>query len=148
MHVFTYGSLMYRQVWEHVVTGTYPSCSGVIHGYVRRRIVGETYPALVRATPTDPVAGVVYLNISVTDLAALDAFEDEGTAYVRMEVPVTLGNGSSLSAWTYLYRHLDKVEPTAWDPKQFEGAGLDRFLATYCHDHASRVANDEQRLDV
>jgi cation transport regulator ChaC len=70
MHVFTYGSLMYRRVWEHVITCTYPSCSGVIHGYARRRIGGKTYPALVQAAP-DTVEGVVYLHVSARDLAAL-----------------------------------------------------------------------------
>ena len=148
MHVFTYGSLMYRRVWEHIVTGAYRSCSAVLHGYVRRRIRGKTYPALARAAPADAVAGVVYLDISATDLAALDAFEEEGTAYVRRLVPVTLGNGSTLHAWTYVYRHPNDVEHTAWEPAQFERADLDRFLATYGRDHAPRVADDQQHSDA
>lgn len=147
-HVFTYGTLMYRRVWEHVVTAAYQSCTGVIHGYVRRQIMKQTYPALVQAAPTDSVEGVTYLHVSVRDLAALDAFEDEGTAYVRMQVPVTLENGVSLHAWTYVYKHLDEVEHTVWEPAHFEREGLDRFLATYCRDHAPRKANNQQRSDA
>lgn len=143
MHLFTYGSLMYRHVWERVVAGTYRMCSGVVHGYVRRRIVGATYPALVRAAPTDTVAGMVYLNLSARDLLVVDAFEEEGTAYIRIEVPVTLENGGTLHAWTYLYRHLADVDHTAWNPEEFERTGLERFLATYCRDHAPHAANDQ-----
>ena len=37
MHVFTYGSLMYRQVWDRVIAGGY-----------RARVGKEVYPALLR----------------------------------------------------------------------------------------------------
>jgi hypothetical protein len=47
MHVFTYGSLTYRPVWEHVLTAAYPSCIGIIHGYTSRRILVAAYPALI-----------------------------------------------------------------------------------------------------
>lgn len=145
MHIFTYGSLMYRRVWEHVVMAAYPSCNGVIHGYVRRRIRGQTYPALVRAAPTDEVTGVVYFNVSVGDLAALDAFEEEGTAYARVQVPVILDDGRAIHAWTYLGMQPDAVERTAWDPAHFERVDLARFLDIYCGAHAPRAANDQQR---
>lgn len=115
---------------------------------MRRRISGKTYPALVRAAPTDLVSGVVYLNVSAWSLAALDAFEEEGTAYERVQVPVTLEDGRSFHTWTYVYLHPDDVEHTAWEPAHFERADLERFLATYCRDHVPRAAHDQQPSDA
>ncbi len=81
MNVFTYGSLMYRPVWERVVVGRYGAVEGTLRGYARRRITGEVYPALLRAEPESVVAGILYLDVSPRDLAALDHFEGEGEAY-------------------------------------------------------------------
>ena len=47
MHLFTYGSLMFPQVWSVVVRGDYKKQSARLHGHQRRSIKGETYPAAI-----------------------------------------------------------------------------------------------------
>lgn len=75
------------------------------------------YPALRPAeTATDRVHGEVYrLSDPVKSLAWLDQYEgitqggDSAAAsdeYSRVEHPVTLANGDSLSAWVYQYRRV------------------------------------------
>lgn len=135
MHVFTYGSLMYPPVWERVVSGRYPGRSGAVRGFARRRVAGEVYPGLIRATPTSAVEGIVYLDVSAADLAALDRFE--GDAYERVLVTVELGGGESVEAWSYLFRDLSRLEEAVWEPARFEGPDLAHFLATYCRERGA-----------
>lgn len=132
MNVFTYGSLMHRLVWDRVVTGDYPAQPGTIRGFERRRIIGEVYPALVVGPPESEVSGVVYLDVSAADLAALDRFE--GEAYRRIEVPVDTADRPGARAWTYAFVPVDRVDAAAWDPQKFAAEHLDYFLATYCRE--------------
>lgn len=134
MHLFTYGSLMYPAIWTRVVAGRYRAMKGVIREFERRRIVGESYPALIYGTGT--VEGVVYCDVATPDLAALDRFELEGEDYRRIEVSVTLADGVELSASTYLYLREERIAPERWDPHRFETHDLPGFIATYCRAHA------------
>ena len=138
MHIFTYGSLMYRAVWQRVVAGDYIAVPARVHGYERRRISGETYPGLVRATPEVAVDGILYRDVSGADVAALDHFEGEGMAYTRIRVPVELSDGALVDAWTYLFLRAALLEECPWEPARFEAEGLERFLATYCRERAPR----------
>jgi gamma-glutamylcyclotransferase (GGCT)/AIG2-like uncharacterized protein YtfP len=140
MHIFTYGSLMYRPVWERVVAGEYRAEAATVRGFSRRRIRGELYPALVRAAPDAEVAGVLYRDVSAPDVAALDRFEGEGEAYSRILVRIHLAGGGVEQGWSYLYLRRDLVEDSPWDPELFETDGLERFLATYCRERAQRWA--------
>lgn len=134
MHVFTYGSLMFPPVWTRVVTGHHRSVKGTIHGFERRRIVDAAYPALTRGAGT--VDGVLYCDVGAEDLAALDRFELEGEDYRRIEIPVVLESGETVTAWTYLYLKTDRIAAERWDPQQFETRDLPRFIGTYCVEHA------------
>ena len=136
MDVFTYGSLMYRPVWERVVSGDYPAEAAAIRGFERRRVAGEVYPALVRAGEGSVVNGVLYRGVSLADVRALDRFEAEGEAYSRIHVPVELGSGERVEGWTYLYLVEGSVEEDAWEPGRFEAEHLGYFLDTYCRDRA------------
>jgi gamma-glutamylcyclotransferase (GGCT)/AIG2-like uncharacterized protein YtfP len=138
MHIFTYGSLMYRPVWERVVTGEYGASAATLRGFSRRRIRGELYPGLVRASTDSVVEGILYLDVSAPDVAALDHFEGEGEAYARIEVAVQLAGGGAAQAWTYLYLNLDLAEDSPWDPALFESEGMARFMDTYYRERAQR----------
>jgi gamma-glutamylcyclotransferase (GGCT)/AIG2-like uncharacterized protein YtfP len=132
MHIFTYGSLMYPPVWSRVVAGTYQHRGGTIRGYTRRRLSGEVYPALIPETEESAVEGVLYLDVSAPDVAALDHFE--GEEYRRTPVAIGVDGGEIIDAWTYLYLYPERTEAVAWEPEQFATDGLSRFLATYCRD--------------
>ena len=129
-HVFTYGSLMYEQIWTLVVEGKYQKSTATISGYLRRTVIGEDYPALFSQTGS-VTNGILYFNVSGADLCRLDEFE--GRHYARRQEPVVVENGSTFAAEVYIfrdhYRHL--VSETDWDPAQFETAGMKRFIQNY-----------------
>ena len=125
-HVFTYGSLMFAPVWEHVVAGCYRASPAVLGDHARYAIRNETYPGMI-ARPGATVRGLVYFEISAADLAALDIFE--GCEYRRITVEVAGADGRAVTADTYLYLPLEKLAAAPWNP---EGFALERFLATYC----------------
>jgi gamma-glutamylcyclotransferase (GGCT)/AIG2-like uncharacterized protein YtfP len=121
---------MYPVVWDRVMRRTHPSQAATVRGYCRRRIENEVYPAMVPGGVEDEVAGVLYSDLSTTELATLDQFEHEGVDYRRIEVPALLADGGMLTAFSYIYAHPDRLEG-AWDHAQFEREGLQRFLDTY-----------------
>lgn len=127
-HIFTYGSLMFAPVWRRVVQGTYRSAPARLDNHARFAIIGETYPGMV-AMDGDSVAGVLYFDVSDRDIAALDAFE--GIEYRREQVVVTLENGESAVANTYIYRATEKLSQSPWLPETFQ---LERFIGSYCRD--------------
>ncbi|HEX8884050.1 MAG TPA: gamma-glutamylcyclotransferase family protein, partial [Noviherbaspirillum sp.] len=73
-NVFTYGSLMFAEVWQPLVSGRYPSGPAVLAGYRRFAVPGVTYPGIV-AAPGQEVAGLLYRDVAPDDLARLDLFE-------------------------------------------------------------------------
>lgn len=125
-HVFTYGSLMFPQVWESVVRGTYRSAPATMHDHARFAVAGQTYPGMV-ACPGAAVRGLLYFDVDAADLAALDAFE--GPAYRREQLVAALDDGSMLTVGAYI--HIDKSALSAapWDPERFR---IESFMNQYC----------------
>lgn len=136
-HVFTYGSLMYEQIWNLVVAGVYQKSTATISGYSRRAVIGEDYPALLGQTGSAVTGGILYFNVSGADICRLDEFE--GCYYARKQEPVVIENGSTCAAEVYIfkdrYRHL--VAENEWDPAHFEAAGMKRFIRNYTGFHRS-----------
>lgn len=129
MHLFTYGSLMFPQVWTIVVRGDYKKQPARLHGHQRRSIKGETYPAAIAAGLDNFIDGQLYLNISPEDKQRLDQFE--GDDYEKIEAPVTLADNNIVMAAVYLYRHHERLAAQAWDVEWFEREGIKLFLAEY-----------------
>lgn len=129
MHIFTYGSLMFPEVWTTVVRGTYPQQPARLHGYQRCCIKGETYPAAIAAGVEDYIDGQLYLNADIEDQQRLDRFEGED--YEKVTAPVTLAEGGVVLAAVYRYRHRERLEAREWDVEWFERAGIRLFLAQY-----------------
>ena len=125
-HVFTYGSLMFAEVWSLVVAGRYASVAATLGGHARHAIRDETYPGMVVST-SGSVAGVLYLDVDAADLERLDRFEGED--YRRTVVTVASVDGVAYRAGTYVYRRPDRLLDEAWRPEAF---ALQTFLDTYC----------------
>lgn len=76
-------------------------------------LANKNYPAaLLSAETTARVFGEVYLVQEADELfSVLDEYEEcsaafpAPTEYIRQQVPVTLSDGQTLSAWVYLYNH-------------------------------------------
>jgi len=127
MNVFTYGSLMFPDVWERVVRGRYRAVRAVADGHARFAIDGETYPGMVPAAGGS-VEGVLYIDVDAADLAALDAFE--GADYRRDTIRVGTDHGS-VDAATYIYLRSARLLDRPWEPDAFQ---KQRFLDSYCRE--------------
>jgi gamma-glutamylcyclotransferase (GGCT)/AIG2-like uncharacterized protein YtfP len=127
--LFTYGSLMFPEVWEKVVAGRYAYSPAVVHDHARYAVRNATYPGMV-AQPEARVEGVAYFDVSEPDIAALDAFE--GDTYRRIHVPATLPSGEKVEVETYLFLHRAALSEQAWEPAAFQ---TQRFLDAYCADN-------------
>lgn len=126
--VFTYGSLMFAQVWQRVVRGRYRSEPAVAADYIRLAIAGVDYPGMIARVGAS-VPGVLYFDVDARDMVALDAFE--GADYRRVQLQVTAASGATLAAHAYLYLPLRNLSESPWLPQAFDAA---RFIDGYCGD--------------
>lgn len=135
LNVFTYGSLMFPEVWKRVVRGDYPSSLATVHGFKRVRIHNKEHPALIVAPRAAPLTGRTYFDVGVADLARLDYFETSN--YVRVAIAATI-DGAAVSAQAYLAVNFDTLLETEWSAREFERSGLPMFLATYAVQNAPK----------
>jgi gamma-glutamylcyclotransferase (GGCT)/AIG2-like uncharacterized protein YtfP len=130
-NIFTYGSLMYRQVWNMVVEGRYRSTPATLQGYSRRRVAGQEYPVVYETPASSEVAGLLYYAVTDHDLQRLDIFE--GDQYARQSVSVVLNGGEVINASVYVvkkqYHHI--ISDIEWDPDYFRSYGMQAFIDHY-----------------
>ena len=124
-NIFTYGSLMFDEVWRQVVSGHYRSEAATLHHHQRHALTGLSYPGVV-AAPGTHVAGRLYRDVGIEDIARLDAFE--GAEYRRDALQVMLTNGESVIAWTYIWLDPQRLSGQPWQSEAFQ---LREFLQTY-----------------
>ena len=127
-HLFTYGSLMFENVWNRLVKGNYLSQKATLQGYARRSVKEEVYPVIFPAD--ELVEGVVYYDINEEDMAILDTFE--GEYYERKEVEL-LVKDKRVHACVYVLKekHFDLIDPNHWSEALFATKGIQRFLENY-----------------
>lgn len=99
MNVFTYGSLMFLDVWDSVAGGSLSSRRASLSGWQVRALEGQPWPGLVPAGPAQVAHGILHEGVEPRQLAALDAFE--GPDYVREAVTVQDAAGTACQAWVY-----------------------------------------------
>lgn len=128
MHIFTYGSLMFPEIWQRVVRGNYRSVTATLPGFARYALADDTYPGMV-AQAEAAVEGVLYYDVAPPDLAALDAFE--GREYRREKVNVVIESGGTVIACTYIFLAEQRLSGLPWEPQAFQ---MSRFIGTYCSD--------------
>lgn len=130
-HCFTYGSLMCEDIMS-AVCGT--PCTrhqaATLADHRRHPVIGQEYPGMVR-TAGSSVAGVLYLDLPPAAWPRLDAFE--GEEYTRERVEVTLPDGCSVTAWTYVFKpqYASRLAAGDWDFEHFLRHGKARFEAAY-----------------
>ncbi|MCX5753855.1 MAG: gamma-glutamylcyclotransferase, partial [Candidatus Krumholzibacteria bacterium] len=49
MNLFTYGSLMFDEVWSRLVRGDYLQRPGRLHGFTRRQVCDDVYPVIFKS---------------------------------------------------------------------------------------------------
>lgn len=115
MNLFTYGTLMFPEVWARAAREACAFRKAVLHGYEARRLSGVEFPGLIEA-PETSTHGLVYLDVSPEAMVRLDAYEDD--FYDRIPVVVELESGDTLEAHAYLIspEHRFMVLPYPWLP--------------------------------
>jgi gamma-glutamylcyclotransferase (GGCT)/AIG2-like uncharacterized protein YtfP len=128
MHVFTYGTLMFPEVWHEVVGRQFETVEGTAKGFAIFRVAEGVFPGMVAGVERDLVRGVVYLDVDHASLMRLDLFE--GDFYERQAMWVECADGQRRSAEAYVvppqYRHVLTDEP--WRRESFiASGGLEQF---------------------
>lgn len=132
MHVFTYGSLMFPEVWSVVVAREFHTIAGTASGYAIYRVRDAVFPAIVAAGNESVVRGLLYLDVDDESIARLDRFEDD--FYDRLELLVDCADGKDRAAGAYVVapknRHVITAEP--WSAEWFvSSGGLADFIARF-----------------
>ena len=132
MHVFTYGTLMFPEVWQAVVGRPFATIAGHVSGFALHRVRGAVFPGMIETTTGQRVPGIVYLDVDEDAVARLDQFED--TFYRRQSVPVACDDGRLREAQAYLVPEEHRAELTdePWTYQAFAESGdLGHFMARY-----------------
>lgn len=132
MELFTYGSLMFPEVWSAVVGREFATIEGTASGYAIYRVRDAVFPAIVAARKESVVRGLVYLDVDDESIARLDRFEDD--FYDRLEMAVDCADGKERTAGAYVVppknRHVITTEP--WKAEWFvSSGGLADFIARF-----------------
>src|SRR4051794_18217365 len=129
MHVFTYGTLMFPEVWGVVVGRQFESVEGSAAGYAIFRVRDAVFPGIVAAADESTVSGVVYLDVDLPSLQRLDAFED--AFYERRAIPVDCDDGRRLEAEAYVVPEANRhvLTDESWGRERFVASGgLRQFI--------------------
>jgi gamma-glutamylcyclotransferase (GGCT)/AIG2-like uncharacterized protein YtfP len=143
MHVFTYGTLMFPEVWRAVVGRLYAAVQGTAHGYAIYRIREAVFPGIVVAAEPNAVRGVVYLDVDDVSLARLDLFEDD--FYRRESLSIECDDGQQRTAEAYVVpgERRAVLSNDAWSGEEFVASGgLEYFIRRFqgfarLRDHAA-----------
>jgi gamma-glutamylcyclotransferase (GGCT)/AIG2-like uncharacterized protein YtfP len=132
MHVFTYGTLMFPEVWQAVVGRMFPTVEGAAAGYATYGVRGAVFPGMVTADEREIVRGVVYLDVEHSSLARLDLFEDD--FYQRQPIWIDCDDGQRRAAEAYIVpmenQHI--LSDIPWDRTAFvNSGGLDHFIRRF-----------------
>ncbi len=124
-NVFTYGSLMYPEVFGPVTLAN-PKCHRArLDGWSRHAIRARTYPAAVPASGAS-IEGVLWIDVDEDTMRRLDRFE--GEEYERQQVLVTLPGGERVDAQIYRWLELASLLPSDWSSDEFEQHHLPDFF--------------------
>ncbi len=142
MNVFTYGTLMFPEVWRTVVGNQFEMVEATLPGYQIFRIRDAVFPGIAAANGPGAVRGVVYLDVDAPSVARLDKFEDD--FYRRRTLSVDCDDGQQRSAEAYVVppANLHVLTDEPWQREAFVASG---GLADFINRFAgfSRVADDD-----
>lgn len=129
MNLFVYGTLLVPKIWNIVSDFPSPeSEEAQLPGYSIYRVEDGDFPGVIE-TPdsTEPVRGLVMLNISPEAMQRLDDYE--GSFYVRNLVEVTTEKGDKVQAYVYaIPQELAYIlSDEHWTLDWFEKEALDRY---------------------
>lgn len=133
-NIFTYGSLMFAEVWQDIVKLPYENQPAWLDGFRRTYILGDQYPVVLPRAGQKNLQGVVYFSVKHQDITRLDRFE--GEHYYRRRVHPTIqvdGQTKTIEADVYVLKpkYADLATLRPWDPELFERRNLRFFRKMY-----------------
>jgi gamma-glutamylcyclotransferase (GGCT)/AIG2-like uncharacterized protein YtfP len=132
MNIFTYGTLMFPEVWRAVVGREFPAVAGALRGYSAFRVRDAVYPGVLKLNGNTVVDGILYLDVDEPTVARLDRFE--GELYVRPSVTIACADGRERIADTYVVppQHAEILTAEPWTRDWFLSSGsLEEFLQQF-----------------
>jgi gamma-glutamylcyclotransferase (GGCT)/AIG2-like uncharacterized protein YtfP len=129
-NIFTYGTLMSRDVWNKIISGNYKSEKGILAGYERKKIINKSYPGLIES-PDEKTSGIIYFDVDEDDLKKLDSFE--GDEYKKIKVKVKTIKNKKIICIAYLYKKKYKkfLSDEKWSFESFLNNDLENFISNY-----------------
>lgn len=132
MHVFTYGSLMFPEVWNIVVGREFRTVHGTLSGYSRFRVEDAVYPGIIAAADVCSVEGLIYLDVDAASVERLDRFEGEFYDRLPLSINCADGEGRIADAYTISDKYLHVLTAESWTAEWFASSGgLADFIARY-----------------
>ena len=96
--LFVYGSLVDEVHRIEIIGRRVSAIAASLHDYERGR--GRHY--FIRPCPRAVTDGFILLDLSESDFATLDEYEEIPTLYTREKVSVKLADGTDARCWVYL----------------------------------------------
>ena len=132
MHVFTYGTLMFPEVWLAVVGRAFETVDGTAAGFEVFRVRDAVFPGIIAGAGACSVPGVVYLEVDQESTERLDRFEDD--FYERCAISIDCNDGRRRTADAYVVplanRNVLTSEP--WSRESFLATGgLQQFISRF-----------------
>jgi gamma-glutamylcyclotransferase (GGCT)/AIG2-like uncharacterized protein YtfP len=132
MHIFTYGTLMFPEVWQAVAGSTFASVAGTLRGYAAFRVRDAVFPGILRTDDETVVHGVLYLDVDDAAIVRLDQFEDD--FYQRQSVDIECSDGQLRTADTYVVpaKNRPVLTEELWTREVFiSSGGLEQFIVKF-----------------
>lgn len=132
MNVFTYGTLMFPEVWLTVVGRSFNSIEGTAAGFEVFRVRDAVFPGIIAGAGECSVPGVVYLGVDSESMERLDRFEDN--FYERRAISVDCSDGQRRMAEAYIVPPANRSLLTneRWGRESFlASGGLEQFISRF-----------------
>ena len=129
MHLFTYGTLVFPEVWQRIAVREAVAERATLCGFAIYRVKDAIFPGIVRAGEVDRVSGMLYRDLDDDTLFELDAYESD--FYQRLAVSVVTEEGESVEGQAYLVpdSRRDMLTDEPWDAQWFAEHKLAKYLS-------------------
>jgi gamma-glutamylcyclotransferase (GGCT)/AIG2-like uncharacterized protein YtfP len=128
MSLFTYGTLMYAEVWERIGLKRCVAQPAILPGYAIYRVCDALFPGIIQAGSDDQVQGVLYHDLEEGILDELDAYESD--MYERATVYALNQDSVRIKCQAYVIPLANRaaLSNDAWDSDWFQQHGLAKYL--------------------
>jgi gamma-glutamylcyclotransferase (GGCT)/AIG2-like uncharacterized protein YtfP len=128
MHLFTYGTLVFPEVWRRIAVREAAAERAVLSGYAIYRVKDAVFPGMVCADKKDRVPGVLYRDLDEDTLFELDAYESDFYRRETVTVVTQAGETVECQAYTVPDSRRDMLTDEPWDTEWFAEHELENYL--------------------